>query len=73
MATSDCQHGFNAIGMFLENTAIKQLGLWMLNSGNFQDWKLSMGINGNKPEVCKIAGTGNLTVVENKILQHDLG
>ncbi len=41
--------------------------------GNFQDWKLSMGFNGNKLEMCKIAGTGNLNVVENKILQHNIG
>ncbi len=32
-----------------------------------------MGINGNKREICKIAGTGNLNVVENKILLHNLG
>ncbi len=31
------------------------------------------GINGNKLEICKIAGTLNLNVVENKILQHNLG
>ncbi len=52
-------------------------------SGNFHDWNLSMGINrniwestgiyGNKLEICKIAGTGNLNVVENKILQHNPG
>ncbi len=31
-----------------------------------------MGINVNKLEICKIAGTGNLNVVENKIVQHNL-
>ncbi len=35
-------------------------------------WELT-GINGNKLEICEIAGTGNLNVVENKILQHNLG
>ncbi len=61
----------------------KCLLLGLQNSGNFQAWKLSMGINGNiceltginrkKMEVCKIAGTGNLNVVEKNILQHNLG
>ncbi len=46
-----------------------QLGLQ--NYGNFQDWKLSMGMNVNKLE--KIAVTGNLNVAENNILQHNLG
>ncbi len=36
-------------------------------SWGFQDWKLSMGINGNKTEISTIAGTGNLNVVEKNL------
>ncbi len=42
----------------------------MKSNGNI--WELT-GLNVNKLEFCKIAGTGNLNVVEKKILQHNLG
>ncbi len=41
-------------------------------SGGHCMWELT-GINGYKLEICKIVGTGNLNVVENKILPHNHG